>query len=70
MDELTKRYEQLVSENAKLRKENDVLKQNQMQHCRGCRMCVLHKCGAFWWCRKINIAVDRDNDGCGWWVPI
>lgn len=64
MDELTKRYEQLVAENNRLRIENERLEKNQMQHCRGCSVCVPHKCGAFWWCFKYQIAVDPDSDGC------
>lgn len=64
MTELEKRYELLVLENNRLRAEVDKLRANQMQHCRGCRVCVPHKCGAFWWCFRYQISVDPDIDGC------
>ena len=64
MSEKDAELSRLIMENAKLRAENEKLRENQMQHCRGCSVCVPHKCGAFWWCFKYQIAVDPDSDGC------
>ncbi len=66
MDELTKRYEQLVSEIAYLRKENDELKNNQMKHCIGCYWVKRHPCGAFMQCGFHDRTIDADADGCSW----
>lgn len=66
MDELTKRYEQLVAENNRLRIENDLLTKNQMQHCRGCYWVERHPCGAFMQCRWHGRPIDVDVDGCSW----
>lgn len=66
MDELTKRYEQLVTENNRLREENEWLAKNQMQHCRGCYWVKRHPCGAFMQCGFHDRTIDVDADGCSW----
>ncbi len=69
MDEITKRYEQLVTENNRLRAENDRLAENQMQHCRGCRWAKPHDCGAFVFCERHDCVISLDTDGCSWRKP-
>lgn len=70
MDELTKRYEQLVAENNRLRIENERLAKNQMQHCRGCAWAKPHDCGAFMFCGRHECVIySIDTDGCSWRRP-
>lgn len=66
MDALTERYEQLVLEAAMLRKENEALKQNQIQHCRGCISAKLHDCGTLMYCDVNGCIISIDRDGCTW----
>lgn len=47
----------------KLILENAKLKENHIDHCRGCTNLGRHPCGAFFHCPYLGV-VDPDKDGC------
>lgn len=67
MSEKDAELSRLIMENAKLRAENEKLRENQMQHCRGCVWVKPHDCGAFMFCGRHECVIySIDTDGCSW----
>ena len=59
----------LIMENARLKAENAKLRENQMQHCRGCYFVEPHDCGAFYFCGLHGRPIVVDEFGCSWRKP-